>query len=177
MEVLLDGESIYTFSDKYMESGQVMKWIPLPDEAGERILTLRTPYSKKTEKKTWLHNSYLRTQSQIILYLVKCNSGMIIAGILLIAMSILTIFYGLKLGKKLSENSRKSLWFLCLFILLAGVWIFSDLEIMKLLVRYAAVLTVFSFTAFMIMPVFFILFIQSMLTCRKMELLLSPCFI
>ena len=160
VQVALDGRKIFSYDDEEKEKGFNVLWIPLPDDSAGKILTVTFSASSGSSIEPRI---MLGDQNALFInYLAEnfitalVGSASVLLGIILCAAAVL-------LYLKNRSISQTGLIYLGVFILLTGIWILTDSNILQFVTGRTAVTTLVSFLAFMFMPYFFLLFFQSIL--------------
>lgn len=166
LEVLLDGEQIYTYQHEFGEHGICWKWIELPENVAGKELILRERYQSIWEDPLVSENIYLGNQNTVFVKLLKDDLFALILGNLIVLAGLVIGLGMWILRKRLLPDVRRGIKYLMLFILSSGAWIITDSSALQFVTGWTTVTMLFSFGFFMLMPYFLLRFIRNMMVRR-----------
>lgn len=159
-----DGQLIYTYGLQNKTSfgrmfGNVWNLIPLSSRSGGQELTLELT-AAYTSSGLRIYPMLLGSRSAVLFRLLRQDLGTLAfcTGALLLAAIFLLVTLVLKL-RGLDYN-RRSFFYLGLFVLLAGLWVFTDSKLPQFFFHNKAPFYLLSFYAFLLLPVPLLLFLQ-----------------
>ena len=160
--VYLDEEPVYASSDKYAMKGASQHLIQLPEYAAGKLLSVRPAKTKKKVQYQNIGHVFLGEENAVVIRLFLDN-----AYALLFLGFVFLFGVGLAVGvcylnSHISREMFWGVWHLCVFILIAGIWVATDSGILLFVTDRTALISLFSFLSFMSMPVPLLLFISSM---------------
>ena len=167
IKVLINGQEVYSYEDPGRVRGVSRHWIPLGETSPGTEITLSSDSGGAYFEQTIRGNSYLGNKAAVYARFLKDNLYALLFALFALSSSGIVFFFFLHLKKKYNDGIKKGLVQLSLFMVTTGVWILSDSQLLQLVTGKTAVITLVSFSAFMIMPVFLILFIKEMLIYKK----------
>ena len=168
--VYLDGEAIFQYNDKYREKGLMLQWIPLSADAGGKELTLCIGEEVGEGLLAGKYASWIGPQDAVFLKVVEENLYMAFLGCFTIILGIAVTVMSFAFTGRSPVTVKKSFRYLGIFIFLTGVWEITDSSILQIVTGKTAVITLFSFFSFMMMPCFFVCFMKTMMTEGKKAL-------
>lgn len=168
--VYLDGEPIFQYNDKYREKGLMLQWIPLSADAGGKELTLCIGEEVGEGLLAGKYASWIGPQDAVFLKVVEENLYMAFLGCFTIILGIAVTVMSFAFAGRSPVTVKKSFRYLGIFIFLTGVWEITDSSILQIVTGKTAVITLFSFFSFMMMPCFFVCFMKTMMTEGKKAL-------
>lgn len=175
-DVCLDGEPIYEFEDPYGVKGSSLHVLRLPQQAAGETLSIRVAEPEKSVGKVNVDNAYVGTESAVLYRFLYENLYALLFGVFMLLLGAGTLGAGVYLGKRQFGDIYKGLLHLGLFILVAGVWVVTDSELLLLFTDEVAAISLVSFCSFMVMPVFLLQFINYMLGGKQSFVILESVF-
>lgn len=172
IDVFLDGESIYAYHDKKGEHGVCWKWIELPEDANGKELTLQVSHSRTWKKQVDLRNILIGDKNAIFLRILKEDVFALIIGSMNILLGLMMYFATWLIRERLLRNVRKGLYYLATFIVLSGEWLITDSTVLQFVTGRTAVISLISFSCFMLMPYFLLRFIRKMMVYQTPGLMI-----
>ena len=154
-QVLLDGEAIYTFSDPFFRRGSNVHTVRIPAASQGMLLSVSVP--QDVQKTNW--SSYIGTDEQVALHLIRTNLYALIFTPLAICIGLIVTISNKWVAKNIFENKDSRLRSFGLFILSSGIWVLTDSDLLLFYTDHFAVVSLISFASFMLMPVFLLEFI------------------
>lgn len=176
MDIFLDGEEVYSYEDNYTERGTNRHWIELPEGAAGKMLTMVLTGSRSLVGTTVIGNSYLGEKDAVFFRFFRDNLYALVFGIAALLMSCTMFFGNIYLKCKALDSHYLGGWYTMLFILVAGIWIVTDSQLMQMVTGKTGMISLISFLSFMAMPIFLILFIREILV-RKRRILDGLCIL
>lgn len=167
MEILLDDRIIYAYEDKYYEGGISRHWINLSQADRGKTVVLRLSGLKELVERTAAGNAYLGAKDAVFIRFFKENLYALLFGVFTLLLSIVVICAGLVFRKKITPDTFKAFLSLAAFVLTTGIWVASDSQLSYLATERFSIVSLISFLSFMIMPVFFLQFIQALMIQKK----------
>lgn len=152
--VRLNGEVIYDFYNDLNESGAGRHWIVLPPHIAGQELVIEAAQEKPGK-------IYLASKDTLMLRFVKDNSYALYFGSFALLLGIIVIAVNLYLWKRGLEEGGKGAGHLGAFIVLAGMWILTDSEILQVLTNNTSAIWLCSYLCFIMMPVPLLTFLMS----------------
>ncbi|OUP81283.1 hypothetical protein B5F07_18170 [Lachnoclostridium sp. An169] len=160
VQVALDGREIFSYEDSEKEKGFNILWIPLPDDAAGKLLTVTCSSASRNSIEPLI---MLGDQNALFINYLGDNFISALVGSASVLMGIILCAASFLLYLKNRGISQAALFYLGIFILLTGIWILTDSDILQFITGRTASTTLVSFLAFMFMPYFFLLFFQRIL--------------
>ena len=160
-QVLLDGETIYTFSDSFFKRGFSAHTIRIPVGAQEMLLSVTVPQSDSLGQIGSMNNwsSYYGTDEQVALHLIKTNLYALVFSPIAIFIGLSMIISNKWVAREIFGNRDERLRSFGLFILLSGIWVLTDSDLLLFCTDRFAVVSLISSISFMLMPVLLLEFI------------------
>ena len=164
MDLFLEGELLFHFDNPEKINVRPAYFIELPANCAGKNLTLSITGSASLQEQI-CNSSYIGSHRAIInrflqrtIYTCFISVYLILLGILLILTNIMLYT---KRRNKVFGNTQ--LTHLGLFMILSGIWMLNDSQFLMLFKNHYWKMGLYSSSAFCLMPVFFVLFIQKML--------------
>ncbi|MGN0182248.1 MAG: diguanylate cyclase domain-containing protein [Candidatus Ornithomonoglobus sp.] len=170
IELLLNGEPFGFYADSKHRLGSVRQWIDLPDGSAGGTLAIRSDSKDRDLQQVIKGKIYIGAPGDVFIKFFYENLPALIFGCLAFMLSLLVAIYSILLKKRMKAEPGIDSRYLGLFILLAGIWVVTDSNVLQLFTGRTAVVVLISFLSFFAMPICFIGYIQSLLT-RKSRLL------
>lgn len=160
--VYADDDIIYSGNDKNPNNDMSVCWFSIPAGTGEHTL-----YIHAVSKKTHYNDEVI---SEIILadkgdfneYIFMNNIYAFIFFIFALITGLLCLIGALSMRRRVSQNSYLTFTYLGIFILLAGTWLLLDSKLLLLVTNRTALISLASYTVFMLMPAVLIMYISEM---------------
>lgn len=176
-QLLLDETPIYTFSDLYGVKGRSQHMIRLPQDAQGKTLVLRVQdtdeYSAGTAQ---LGNACLGEKDEVLVKLLWDNLYALAFAIFALLLGGGMLAAAVSLKKSLSSDILRCQLYFGVFILVAGVWVVTDSELLLFVTDRVAVVSLISFVSFMVMPAFLLRFFHYLLGKQRGLDILSVLF-
>lgn len=167
LKVFLNEKEIYTYEDIYMEKGFNWKWIELPEDAPGQRLTLQLLGKEADNDWIFNHNVLLGGKNTLIFQILRENLHALFWAVLIVLTGSIICIAGMILRGRVEDYIRDGVTYLGIFILLAGIWIVTDSQLLQFVTGRTAVVTIVSFGSFMLMPYFLLRFIEKMMLYKK----------
>lgn len=164
-QVLLDGETIYSFSDIYAMQGRSQHIIRIPQNSEGKLLVIRIEQSgdARSTGKSQIGNAYLGAEREVALKLLWDNLHALIFAVFALLVGMGTGIAGFWMRKSISADMLHCVISFGLFVLITGIWVLTDSELLLFVTNRVAAVSLLSFFSFMIMPVFLLDFINDIL--------------
>lgn len=164
-QVLLDGASIYSFSDAYAMKGRSQHIVRLPLNSQGRTLAIQTEQGGYVSAvgQSRIGNAYLGAEHEIALKLLRDNLYALIFMIFSLLLGLGSVVAGFWLKKSISAEMLHCVVSFGVFVLITGLWVLTDSELLLFVTNRVAAVSLVSFFSFMIMPVFLLDFINYIL--------------
>lgn len=162
LTVYEDDDIIYSGNDKSPNNDMSICWFSIPARAGDHTL-----YIHAVPKKTHYNDAAL---SEIILadkgdfneYIFMNNLYAFMFFIFTLITGLLCLIGAISMHGHVSQNSYLTFMYLGIFILLAGTWLLLDSKMLLLITNRTALISLASYTIFMLMPAPLIMYISEM---------------
>lgn len=163
-QMLLDGDVFYSFSDTYDMGNRSQHIVNLPQNAQGRVLAVWTESTNAASaERNQIGNAYLGEENAVLTKLLGDNLYALIFLIFTILLGAMMLITTLWTRKSSSGGLSGSLLNFSVFVLITGVWVLTDSELLLFVTNKVAAVSLISFVSFMIMPVFLLRFINSIL--------------
>lgn len=164
-QLLVDGTPVYSFSDVYVTQGRSQHMIRLPQNSqGKQIsIQLKQGNAIDTIKENRLGDSYLGEEHEVAIKLLRDNWYALLFTVFSFLIGAGALIIGCWLIKGISKEMRHCLMCFGIFVLITGVWVLTDSELLLFVTGKVEAVSLISFISFMIMPVFLLLFLQYIL--------------
>ncbi|MGN0163324.1 MAG: GGDEF domain-containing protein [Candidatus Ornithomonoglobus sp.] len=166
IELLLNGKSFAFYSDSRHRLGSVRQWIELPEGCAGGTLAVRSDSGDINLRQVINGKLYIGAPGDVFVRFFYENLSALIFGCFAFILSVLVMTYSLLLKRRMKDVKIDS-GYLGLFILLAGIWVVTDSNILQFFTRRTAVVALISFLSFFAMPLCLIEYIQSLLIRRS----------
>lgn len=163
VEAFLNEEEIYSYEDTHMEKGFFWKCIELPENASGQKLTVRLAGTGENNVSAFGKNVYLGEKNAVFLKILAENMYAVFWAVATVFVGSAICISSLILWGRVDERVGKGVTYLGIFILLAGIWIVTDSQLMQFLTGRTAAISVVSFLCFMLMPYFLLKFVEKMM--------------
>lgn len=174
-QIYLNEERIYDFSDAYGIKGGSQHIIRLPADAPGQTMIIRI-LNANTRTKDLEIRACLGRESRIWMKLLRENLYAAFFGIFMFFLGVASLVFAVFFRKNTSKEIGKGLGCLGGFIFTAGIWVVTDSELLLFVTDRTALVSLMSFTSFMVMPAFLLNFINHMLERRKSLVFLCRMF-
>lgn len=164
-QVLLDGKPVYSFSDAYAMGGRSQHMVRLPLNSRGRTLAVRTGQDSHASAvgQSRMGNACLGAEHEIALKLLRDNLYALIFAVFSLLLGLGSAVAGFWLRKSISADMLRCTVSFGLFVLVTGLWVLTDSELLLFVTGRVAAVSLVSFFSFMIMPVFLLDFINYIL--------------
>lgn len=171
VEVFLEGEALYTYglgceTPVGMLLGNPRNVIVLPEDAAGKEISVRltSPYFTDSYR---LGRASLGSRSASMYQFVLSNLDLAVFCMFSIFFCMMTLFIAAFFRFKKVDQSRDSLLFFTLFILISGTWVITDSNLLQLLTSNFALVYFVSHLAFMLFPIPLMIFLRQTSLHRK----------
>ena len=173
-QVLLDDEPLYSFSDVYSMQGRSQHMVRIPwNSQGRQIIVQVAQDSYASAKgQDQIGNAYLGEVHGVALQLLRDNLYALIFAIFALLLGMGSVIVGGWLRENIMAEMQHCLISFGLFVLITGIWVLTDSELLLFVTNKVAAVSLISFTSFMIMPVFLLEFINQILGGNRVILVL-----
>lgn len=163
LELLLDGQLIYSYEDPYKEMGEHREWVEIPGDASGKTLKLKLFSSSKLAKRIMEKPMYLGEKNAV--FLKSLQSGLYALGFFFFTVILAFLVFACKitLRQKIARKNHRELRYLILFILDTGLWILTDSQVLQLFTEKTVILVGLSFLSFLLMVPLLLLFIRELM--------------
>ena len=163
-QLLLDGETVYFFSNLFFVGERSQHMVKLPQNAQGKMLVIQTQNADTASvKQNQVGSAFLGQENEVQVKLLRDNLYALVFLVFSVLMGAVMLITALWARKSPSGNLFKSLLNFSIFVLIAGVWVLTDSELLLFVTDKVAVVSLVSFVSFMIMPVFLLRFVNSLL--------------
>lgn len=161
--LLLDGTEFYSYEDPCGERGMALQKIELPENPAGKALVFETkPLSVSSAS---LFHAFLGNENGIFLHVLFQNlPSIIFSAISAVLGAAVFLVYLVFSGKQVHGSELQTLPPLGAFLLMAGIWVFTDSGAVQLFTGKTGPFVLLSFFSFMLMPYFLLAFIRKMLS-------------
>ena len=162
--LLLDGDEFYAVSDTYAVGDRSRHMVKLPPNAQGKTLRVQTGNAPAAfAKHDQLGSAYLGEENAVLTWLLQDNLYALVFLIFAVLLSVMILMAALWARKSPSGDLPGTLLNFGIFVLITGIWVLTDSELLLLVTDKTAVVSLISFVSFMIMPVFLLRFVNSIL--------------
>ncbi|MGN1003719.1 MAG: diguanylate cyclase domain-containing protein [Oscillospiraceae bacterium] len=163
-QLFLDGEKVYSFSNLSSPGERSQHMIKFSQSAHGKILMIQTrSVNGASAKANQIGSSYLGQKSEVLSILLWDNMYALAFLIFSVLLGVIMLLAAFLVRESPTGDIFRSLLNFGIFVLIAGVWVLTDSELMLFVTDKVAVVSLISFVSFMIMPVFLLRFINSIL--------------
>lgn len=176
MEVCVDNTLILKYDDSLQEKGSGRQWIRLPLwSAGRTLHVIYTGDQKKVEVSA-ASDAYFGNAALVY---IEFLSGKIYATVFAVCVCLMLIliayFYRL-MRRQMDRSMKHGIWYLGLFMFLAGTWIVADSQLLFLFMRNVAANTILTYSSLLFAPMFLVMYVSEMADHRIKTLDVLPVF-
>lgn len=161
--VLLDGKIIYSCKDIHQELGAQREWIELSGDSSGKTLAFCIDGDEKLADRVMKNPMYIGEKNAVFLKSLHDGLYAFIFFFFTLILAFAILICRIAVQKKLSEKKIKEMRYLEFFIFDVGLWVLTDSQILQLFFERTAVIAIISFGAFLLMPVFFLLFLKQIM--------------
>lgn len=163
-QLLLDGDEFYSVSDIYAVGDRSRHMVKLPPNAQGKTLVVQTKSAPVAlAERNQVGSAYLGEENAVLTWLLQDNLYALVFLIFAVLLGVMMLMAALWTRKSPSGDISGILLNFGIFVLITGVWVLTDSELLLLVTDKAAVVSLISFVSFMIMPVFLLRFVNSIL--------------
>lgn len=162
VQIYLADRPLASYQDPFREQGVVRQWITLPDDAAGQTLVLYGHADDPFFAQTLVGNSYLGAKNAIFIRFFRDNLYVLLFACFALVLGIAIFWGSYALKRRLAGNELWQVAGLSAFVLLAGLWVVCDSQLLQLFTANTAVVSLLSFLAFMGMPLAMTAFIHGM---------------
>ena len=173
--IYLDNEIICNYSNKFGTNGGGQYMVQLPADAAGKMLIFRVEKQDKGNANL-IDNAYLGSNDAILFKLLCENLYALFFGVFTLIVGMVILFVEYYMGKKLTGGTNRSMLCLSIFIFLAGVWVVTDSNLLLFVINKTAVISLVSFTSFMLMPIYLLEFVAEIFEKKKSLIFLQRFF-
>ncbi len=174
LDVYVDGAHLFSFDDTYKDKGSSTQWIDIPQQAAGQTLHVVYRGEESRVEMSAQEDAYMGSAAFVYLSFVLRKLYAPVLACLVVLMLLLISYFNRLMGKHMDAGLKRGLRYLTLFMLLTGIWIICDSQIVFLFSRNVAGNTVASFSSLLLFPLFLTMFISEMLEHRAKWLDVFP---
>lgn len=165
VDLFVDGQRIFHFENTEKINVRPAYFIELQADSGGKELALSVTGSSSLQKQV-CNSVYIGSHRAVIVFFLHRTIYTCFISVYLILLGILLLFANLMLSAKKTQKVQGTiqLTYLGLFMLASGFWMLFDSQFLMLFRNDYWKMGLYSSLAFCLMPVFFVLFIQKMLS-------------
>lgn len=167
IEVLVDGEVIYSYEDEQNRKGTCQQWIELPKGSEGKRISLRTSDLEGYLSPTISKECYIGERSAVFYRFLLDNLQALLLGGITLVLGIIMMICSIAIKKKPVFENISGTKYLALFMISSGAWILTDSRILQLFTGKTGAIAIISFIVFMLMPFFMLHFLEEMMMEKK----------
>ncbi len=165
-DVYADDERLFSFDDAKKDKGSSTHWIAVPPSAAGRMLHVVFQGEESRVIMSAEERAYIGNAAMVSLTFVLDKLYALVFAVIVVLMLLLASYFNRLMGKQLNRGLRRGLRYLMLFMLTTGIWIICDSQVMFLFSENVAGNTAASFSAFLLFPMFLLMFVSEMVEHR-----------
>lgn len=166
VDVYAGEKQLFSFDDTYKDKGSSRQWIAIPQSAAGRVLHVVYKGEKSRAEMSAQEDAYIGNAALVYLTFVLDKAYAVVFAGCVILMLILIAYFNRLMGKHIAAGMKRGLRYLTMFMLLTGVWIICDSQIIFIFSENVAGNTVASFSALLLFPMFLTMFVSEMVEHR-----------
>ena len=132
LDVYVDGAHLLSFDDTYKDKGSSTQWIDIPQQAAGQTLHVVYRGEESRVEMSAQEDAYMGSAAFVYLSFVLRKLYAPVLACLVVLMLLLISYFNRLMGKHMDAGLKRGLRYLTLFMLLTGIWIICDSQIVFL---------------------------------------------